>query len=96
MKIRIDGFVRAWHWGEPNEPLVSFYFSADGDPQDNSCVIAPHTIEVNVELPDNKQLTAKIVEALREEKQRVYREANQQTALLDKKIEKLLALEAPQ
>jgi len=92
MKIKIEGCVKAWHWKDPDKELTMFRFSEDLEDSENDCVLAPYTIELEVPLPNSIELTARIVKALRKEKQAVLAEAAQKAAVYDDRINKLLAL----
>lgn len=92
MKVKIEGCIKAWHWGNPEQTLEAFRFSENLEDSENDCVIAPYTIELEVSAPGKDELTARIVQALRKEKQELFAEASQKAAIYDDKIDKLLAL----
>ena len=93
MKIKIEGHIYGWHFGDPKRVMDDFDFGpGKGTDGDSNIVVAPHTIEVEVELPGAEQITASIVQALRKEKQKAYEVAAQKAAVYDDRINKLLAL----
>lgn len=92
MQIKLEGFIRAWHWGRADKPLTEFYFDNNGETSEYSIAIQPCSIEVELELPENGVLTAAIVEALKKERDEIYVKATRDAAAYDDKISKLLAL----
>ena len=68
MKVKIEGCVVGWHWGQPDREIVQFDFRK-GEPQDGEYYIhfGPHTLEVEIELPQQGEVTQRLVEALRKE-----------------------------
>lgn len=93
MKIKIEGYISAWHFGDPRRALDDFNFY-EGTPEDTDSRIAlcPHTIEVEVDLPETGELTQRVVLALRKQKDAIYVEAAAQAERVQDKIERLLAL----
>lgn len=93
MKIKIEGFIRAYHWAQPERPLENFYFSMLAEPAtEYDILLTPHTIETEVELPKGEALTAKMIEGLRAAAAHIYAEAAQKAAPLEKRIQQLLAI----
>ncbi len=96
MQIEVKGWLYAtyypWH-KNGNEPH-SFGFERgvlNEQPfnNENTIYLRPWTIETEIEVSDP---TAKIVEALREQKKEVFTKAAQEAAEIDDKIEKYLAI----
>jgi len=92
MKIRIEGFIGAYHWGNPKAVLEDFTFTNYDPTSENRVMLQPHSFEVDITVPNDEQLTAQIVAALREEKNRLFTEAAEKAAVYDDKIQQLLAL----
>ena len=98
MKIKIEGHIYGWHFGNPRRVIEDFDFApGPGKDSDSHVVIAPCTLELDVEMPTAEHITASLVQALREEKRKTYEAAAQKAAQYDERIERLLAItnEAP-
>jgi len=93
MKIKIEGYISAWHYGSPDRVLDDFNFY-EGSPEDTDSRMAlcPHTIEVEVDLPATNERTQRLVLALRKQKDQIYVAAAEQAQRVQDKIEQLLAL----
>lgn len=93
MKIRIEGHISAWHYGNPDRVLDDFNFY-EGPPEDTDSRMAlcPHTIEVEVDLPASDERTQRLVLALRKQKDAIYAAAAEHAQRVEEKIERLLAL----
>lgn len=93
MKIKIEGYISAWHYGNPARVLDDFNFY-EGTPEDTDSRIAlcPHTIEVEVDLPETDERTQRLVLALRKQKDALYVAAAAQALRVETKISELLAL----
>lgn len=97
MKIRIEGFIGSYHWGDPERELTLFHFSPQKNTDPDYIDVCPHTIEVEVETPTKDWMTAQTIALLQEQKQAAYAKAAQVAAVCEDKIQQLLALtnEAP-
>lgn len=93
MKIKIEGYISAWHYGSPDRVLDDFNFY-EGPPEDTDSRIAlcPHTIEVEVDLPATNERTQRLVLALRKQKDNIYVAAAEQAQRVQDRIEQLLAI----
>jgi hypothetical protein len=93
MKVKIEGYVIGWHWGQPDRKIIQFDFRSGKLMDDEFYVhLGPYTVELELELPSQGELTQRLVEVLRKEKAAAYVHAAQKAAELDERIEKLLCL----
>lgn len=92
MKIRIEGWIGSYHWGNPERPLANFHFRTERNTDSDYIEVCPHTIEVEIPTPTREELTVKTIELLRAEKQEAYARAAEKAAICEDKIQRLLAL----
>jgi len=92
MKIKIDGWIGSYHWGDPDRPLTLFHFNIAKSTDSDYIDICAYSIEVEIETPTRDWMTAQTIKLLQEEKRRAYEEATQTAARCEDKIQKLLAL----
>lgn len=92
MKIRIEGWIGSYHWGNPEHPLALFHFSPVKNTDPDYIDVCQHTIEVEIPAPTREELTVKTIELLQAEKQAAYVKAGETAARCEDKIQRLLAL----
>ena len=97
MKIRIKGFIGAYHWGDPERELTLFHFNTQKNKDPDYIDVCPYTIEVEIETPTKDWMTAQTISLLQAKKQEAYAKAAQTAAECEDNIQQLLALtnEAP-
>ena len=93
MKIKIEGYVSAWHFGDPRRTLDDFnFYEGPMEDTDSRIALCPYTVEVDVDLPETDELTQRVVLALRKQKDAIYVHAAEQAERVQDRIERLLAL----
>ncbi len=93
MKIKIEGYISAWHYGDPKRTLDDFnFYEGEMEDTDSRIALCPYTIEVDIDLPKTDELTQRVVLALRKQKDAIYVAAAEQAERVQDKIERLLAL----
>lgn len=94
MKVKIKGFIRAYHWGDPLKKIAASEccFSENSENDEYSIVLGPCVVEADVDVPDVEQVTVALVAAYRAEQTAINLEAAKKNAVYEDKVQRLLAI----
>ncbi len=91
MKVILNKFVHLGADSPPDKPVFSFF---ECDMTDYGYILIGEQ-EIAIEVPDDFNPVPIQISALKEAQQKIRAEAEQKTLVIEEKIQKLLAIEAP-